>query len=73
MSNAIVAAFGGLPAWFALFIEQTASQALMAALLPFIFFIVGKLVDVGVKLLMIYIENKRGVSGQKKTDHDRQS
>lgn len=72
MSNAIVAAIGGLPAWFAFLIEQTPSQALMAALLPFVFFILGKLVDVGIKLFLARLE-KRGDSGQTKTDNDRQS
>lgn len=72
MSNAIVAAIGGLPAWFALFVEQTASQALLAAMLPFVFFVFGKLIDVGIKLYLTRLD-KRGVDGQTKTDNDRQS
>jgi hypothetical protein len=50
MSNGFVALFSSIPAAFALFVEQSAMNLFLAALLPFMFFVLGKLIDLLIKL-----------------------
>ena len=55
MSNAAVAAFGSFITWISAFMDPSTITFMSALLLPRVFFIIGKVVDV---FLKIYLEKK---------------
>ena len=64
MSNAIVATFSTIPAWLMAFITQSPDSAVWSLVLPLVFFILGKLIDVGIKLLIEKTKNEnKGIRG----------
>lgn len=67
MSNAVVALFSPLPAYFAAVVDQSIYSTVFAASLPFVFFLLGKATDVLIKL---WLEN-RNSSETNKQDSNR--
>lgn len=52
MSNVVVGFFGGIPTYVAALVEQSPMMMAFGAMLTFVFFLLGKAVDVGIKLYL---------------------
>lgn len=70
MSNAVVAFFGGLPQYVFAFVSDSPSAIILGAFMSFIFFMLGKAIDVGIK---IYFDrrNENRLNGIKNSSDDR--
>lgn len=65
MSNAVVAIFSGLPAYISAVIDQSPASSLLAVVLPFVFFLLGKGVDVAIKIYFDRRNEKKRLNGTK--------
>lgn len=65
MSNAVVAFFSSLPAYISAVIDQSPASGLLAVVLPFVFFFLGKGIDIAVRVYLDRRAEKKRLNGIK--------
>lgn len=69
MSNFVVAVFGGLPTYFAALVQESPTMMVFGAVLTFAFFLMGKAIDVSIKIYLDRRNEKKRTNGTKDTSN----